>query len=129
MTITEEGSTLLDNCPPVITTTQTVYCGLHSPIYHKCGTQNRTRFVEIGKLAWSLGDSIRDSLIGLHAFTCYDTVSAFASRRKLSALKPMKTYITYLETFSQVGQSWEVKQFTCRMYVAASSTTEVNELR
>ena len=29
MTITEEGSTLLDDCPPVITTTQTVYCGLH----------------------------------------------------------------------------------------------------
>ena len=30
MTITEEGSTLLDDCPPVITTTQTVYFGLHS---------------------------------------------------------------------------------------------------
>ena len=29
MTITEEGSTLLDDCPPVITITQTVYCGLH----------------------------------------------------------------------------------------------------
>ena len=29
MTITEEGSTLLDDCPPVITTAQTVYCGIH----------------------------------------------------------------------------------------------------
>ena len=68
-------------------------------------------------------------LIGLHAFTgCY-TVSAFASRRKLNALKPMQSDITYLKTFSQVGQSWnvqpqlseKVQQFTCRMYVAASS--------
>ena len=37
------------------------------PIYHKCGTQNSTRFVETSKLAWSLRHSIRDSLIGLHA--------------------------------------------------------------
>ena len=87
--------------------------------------------------AWSLGDSICDSLIGLHAFTGCDTVSAFASRRKLSAPKPMKSDITYLETFSQVGQSWDVQpqlsekvqQFTCCMYVAASRTTEVNDLR
>ena len=107
------------------------------PIYQKCGTQNRTRFVDISKLALSLGDSVCDSLIGLHAFTGCDTVSAFASRGKLNALKLMQRGITYQETFSQVGQSWDVQQqlfekvqqFTCRMYVAASSTTEVNDLR
>lgn len=41
------------------------------------------------------------------------------------------------EIFSQLGQSWDVnpqlfekvQQFTCRMYVAASSTGEVNDLR
>ena len=79
------------------------------PIYQKCGTQNSTRFVEISKLAWS--------------FTGYDTLSAFASRRKLSALKPMKSDITYLGTFIQVGQSWDVQPqlsekvqpSTCRM--------------
>ena len=93
------------------------------PIYQKCGTQNSTRFVEISKLAWSLGVSVCDSLIGIHAFTGYDTLSAFASRRKLSALKPMKSDITYLGTFIQVGQSWDVQPqlsekvqpSTCRM--------------
>ena len=45
-------------------------------IYQKCGTQNSTRFVEISKLTWPLGDSMCDSLIGLHAFTGYNTVSA-----------------------------------------------------
>ena len=106
-------------------------------IYQKCGTQNRTRFVDISKLALSLGDSVCDSLIGLHAFTGCDTVSAFANRGKLSALKLMQRDITYQETCGQVGQSWDVqpklfekvKQFTCRMYVAASRTTEVNDLR
>ena len=78
-----------------------------------------------------------DSVIGLHAFTGCDTVSAFASRRKLSALKLMKKDITYQETFSQVGQSWDVQphifqkvqQFTCPMYVAARRTIEVKDLR
>ena len=79
------------------------------PIYQKCGTQNRTRFVDISKLALSLGDSVCDSLIGLHAFTGCDTVSAFASRGKLNALKLMQRDITYQETFSQVGQSWDVQ--------------------
>ena len=59
---------------------------IHCPIYQKCGTQNGTRFVYISKLAWPLGDSVCDSLIGLHAFTGYDTVSAFASRGTLSSL-------------------------------------------
>ena len=65
------------------------------PIYQKGGTQNRTRFVEISKLAWSLGDSVCDNLIGLHAFTGYDTVSPFASRGQVSAMKLMKRDITY----------------------------------
>ena len=96
-----------------------------------------TRFVDISKLAWSLAEGAGDSLIWLHDFTGCDTVSAFASRGKLSGLNLMKRDITYQETFSQVVQSWDVQpqqfeklhQFTCRVYVAASSTTEVNDLR
>ena len=64
-------------------------------------------------------------------------MSAFASRGKLSALKLMKKDIAYQETFSQVGQSWDVQQhifqkvqqFTCPICVAASRTTEVKDLR
>ena len=82
---------------------------IHCPIYQKCGTQNRTRFVDISKLAWSLGDSVCDRQIGLHSFTGYDTASAFASRGKISFLKLMKRDITYQETFCQVGQTWDVQ--------------------
>ena len=89
---------------------------IHCPIYQKCGTQNRTRFVDISKLAWSLADSVCDSLIGLHAFACYDAVIAFASRGKLSSLKLMKMDITYYETFSQVGQTWDVQHSYLRRY-------------
>ena len=36
------------------------------PIYQKRGTQNSTRFAEISKRPWPLGDSICDSLIGIY---------------------------------------------------------------
>ena len=39
------------------------------PIYQTCVTQNRTRFVDISKLARPLGDIICGSLIRLHAVT------------------------------------------------------------
>ena len=89
---------------------------IHCTIYQKSGTQNRTRFVDISKLAWSLADSVCDNIIGLHAFTCYDTVIAFASRGKLSSLKLIKMDITYQETFSEVGQTWDVQHSYLRRY-------------
>ena len=68
--------------------------------------------------------------------TCCDTVSTFASRGKLSALKLTKRSITYQETFCRVGPSWDVQpqlfekaqQVVC-MWLLASNTTEVNDLR
>ena len=74
------------------------------PIYRKRGTQNRTWFIDISKLGKALGEGICDSLIGLHAFTGCDTVSAFAGHGKLSALKLLKKNITFQATFSQLGR-------------------------
>ena len=87
--------------------------------------------------ASSVGDSLCDSLIGLHAFTGCDTVSAFAGQGKLKALKMVKKDTSYQETFSGLGQSWDVseelfqriEEFTCHMYAANRSTVEVNQLR
>ena len=106
-------------------------------IFQKRGTQNRTRFVDITKLGSAIGVTICNSLIGLHSFTGCDTVSAFAGRGKLGALKLLKKDTVYQETFSQLGQSWDVstelfervQQSTCRMYAAGKGTTDVNELR
>ena len=74
-------------------------------IYQKCGTKNRILFIDFGKMASSLGDSICDALIGLHAFIGYDNVSALTGRGKLGSLKLMKKDSTYQETLSQFGQS------------------------
>ena len=88
-------------------------------------------------LASALGDNVCTALVGLHSFTGCDTVSAFAGRGKLTALKQLKTDRTHQEAFGQVGQSWDVsrqlfqklQEITCRLYLPSTGTRTVNELR
>ena len=74
-------------------------------LYQKCGTQNRTRFIDIAKLNNKIGDSTCKALVGLHAFTGCDTVSAFSGRGKLVGLRQMKKDSSFVEAFSQLGQT------------------------
>jgi len=60
-------------------------------MYQKCGTKARTRFLDITKRSNTLGRSVCNALIGMHAFTGCDTISAFAGRGKMTALKQMKS--------------------------------------
>ena len=80
----------------------------------------------------SLGDSVCDALVGIHAYTGCDTVSAFAGCGKTSALKLMKSEKTYQEAFSELGRSWYVspdlfeklQEITCHIYVPPTHTSE-----
>ena len=56
--------------------------------YQKCGTQNRTRLHQ--KIATAIGSELCEALIGLHAYTGFDTMSAFAGKGKLRALQILK---------------------------------------
>ncbi|KAG0717882.1 hypothetical protein GWK47_053560 [Chionoecetes opilio] len=108
-----------------------------SHLFQKCGTKNRTRFLDITTLSRTLGGSVCDSLIGMHAFTGCDTVSAFAGRGKMTTLKQVKMDKTYQDAFHELGRSWEVspelfeklQEITCHMYLPSTHTTEVNKLR
>ncbi|KAJ8888591.1 hypothetical protein PR048_008083 [Dryococelus australis] len=60
-----------------------------SNLYFKCGTQNHVRYIDVSKLSSTLGRSVCDALVGLHAFTGSDSVSVLAGRGKLIALKQM----------------------------------------
>ena len=72
-----------------------------SPIHEKRGTQSRTQFFVVGKVARALGHDICDALVGVHA--CGDTVSACAGRGKMRILKHVKTNKTYEEAFCWLG--------------------------
>lgn len=115
-------------------------------IYQKFGTKNRTRYADVTRIGSSQGQSVCDSLIGLHTFTGCDSVSSFAGKGKLGALKLLKKNPAD-DVFKQLGQTWELsddlftklEKFTCMIYGASSckggcsnsstSGHSVNELR
>ena len=73
----------------------------------------------------------------MHAFTGCDTVSAFAGRGKIGALKQMKCDESKQEVFSELGKSWDTsndllmktERLTCQLYVPTTQISEVNTLR
>jgi len=83
-----------------------------------------------------LGDRLTQALIGYHAFTGCDSVSAFSGREKVAPLKLLRKNEELMEAFIELGQSWtaseslisKLEEFTCRMYAASSKTDKVNTL-
>ena len=56
-------------------------------LFQKCGTKARRRVVDITKVAATVGIDVCRALVGVHAYTGCDTVSAFAGKGKAKALK------------------------------------------
>ena len=46
---------------------------IHVSLFQKCGTQTRTRFVDISNVAASVGTDVCTALLGMHAFIGCDT--------------------------------------------------------
>ena len=55
-----------------------VYHQISGNMYIQCGTKNRLHHIDITKVRQSLGEETCKALQGLHAFTGYDSVSAFS---------------------------------------------------
>ena len=110
---------------------------IKTPLFQKCGTRTRTRLVDIRKVAATVGTEVCRALIGLHAYTGCDTVSAFAGKGKASALKLLTNNRATQDTFLQLGQEWDLsaelmdklEAFTCVMYAPKAPTIKINELR
>ncbi|KAL8587495.1 hypothetical protein ACOMHN_000901 [Nucella lapillus] len=113
-------------------------CGaIKAPLYQRSETSTRTQLIDIGKVASSLGPSVCTALLGLHAYTGCDSVSSFAGKGKVAALKMLKSNENVQQAFSGLGKDWELsgelfeklEQFTCKLYAPKQPTTGVNELR
>ena len=108
---------------------------MNTTILQKCGSSTRTKLIDIKKITTVLGEDTCRGLIGVHAFTGCDSVSAFAGKGKAKALKILKDDAEVKETFSRLGEEWQVspdlftriEKFTCDLY--SSRATEVNTAR
>lgn len=97
---------------------------INSRLFRKCGNQTRTKLVDIDKITSTLGDHVCKGVIGLHAYTGCDTVSAFAGKGKVNSVKILKSDKCTQDAFAQLGQNWtlsedlfdKMEKFTCALY-------------
>ncbi|KAL8567345.1 hypothetical protein ACOMHN_001733 [Nucella lapillus] len=109
---------------------------IRTRLFQKTGTRTRTHLLDINKIAASLGPDVCKALIGMHAYTGCDTVSAFAGKGKLNALKILKGDEDVKQAFLELGESWELtselfqhlERFTCIWY-SKQGPSDVNVLR
>ena len=105
-------------------------------LYWKGGTQARVKYIEIQKITRIFGESVCKAIIGVHSFTGCDSVSTFAGRGKLNALKLMIGDAELQETFGDLGREWivpshlidKLETFTCQLYLSKTSATKVDDL-
>ena len=81
-------------------------------VYMKAGRGSKSRIIQIKRIVENLtkdlatGIRVQDflkSLIGLHAISGCDTVSAFAGKGKVKALKLLMKNRTYVDAFMDLG--------------------------
>lgn len=106
--------------------------------YQRCGTQTRTKLVDIGKVALALGERLCRGRIGLHAFKGCDTVSAFSGKGKLSAFMLMKAREDVREAYIKLGEAWNLsaellealEKVTCSLCTPSTATaSNINDVR
>ena len=80
--------------------------------------KTRTRLIDVSNVAASVGPEVCIALLGLHAFTCCDTVSAFAGKGKICVLTIWKANAELKEAFAQLGVCCTVEcssKFACEV--------------
>ena len=78
------------------------------PLYVKCGSKTRTQYFDVKKVAQMLGADNCKALLGLHAFTGCDTVSAFAGKGKLKGLGLISKSAQHREALTVLGSHWDI---------------------
>ena len=102
------------------------------------GTGNKRRLIDVTQLAKDLTPSYCNALIGLHAFSRWDTTSAFKEIGKVKPIEMLQTKRKYQETLKASAEAWSVSEdlslgledFTCQIYQPKKTPIkQVDELR
>ncbi|KAL8602622.1 hypothetical protein ACOMHN_021969 [Nucella lapillus] len=75
-----------------------------APRYQKSGSGTRTQLIDVSHLASTLGPAVCNALIGMHAYTGCDSVSSFAGKGKLTALKILMSDQAVQKAFADLGK-------------------------
>ena len=84
---------------------------IEARIFIKTGKENNLKLIDVEKVVNGIDyenkASVWEGLLGLHAFTGCDLLSAFHSRGKVKALQAILKNES-VKTFRLLGQEWEV---------------------
>ena len=67
------------------------------------GKGNAVRLIDIPRLGTILGDDVCQAMIGVHAYTGCDSVSAFGGQGKIKALNLINKSHEYRQLFTSFG--------------------------
>ena len=119
---------------------------INGDIFMRTGTGDRSRTISLqrikDKLEQRIGDlevstdELCEALVGYHAFTGCDSVSAFAGKGKKKPWKIVQSSAAYVEAFRNLGKFWDIstelldtlEMFVCKLY-CNSGGSDLNELR
>ena len=102
-------------------------------MHMKIGKGSKSRIIDINKVKAAIASKLHAqiscqefcrSLIGMHAFTGCDSVSALAGKGKSRALKLLMANSDYIAAFSNLGNTWlvsadllsKLEEFVCSLY-------------
>ena len=107
------------------------------PIFQQCVSQHHARYIDISKIGSALGEDVCKALLGLHAFTGCDSVSAFAGIGKVRPLNLLRCKKEFQVMFQDLGEQWSVTEemyiqlesFVCAMYGVKKGNPDINQCR
>ena len=111
---------------------------INVPVFFDTGHGNKKRLINITELGSHYSENLCDALLGLHAFSGCDTVSAFKGKGKIKPMKLLLKSPSFCQVLAQLGEQWDVtdelisgmKKCVCAVYGGKKNKiTKVGELR
>ena len=110
---------------------------IHASLFEYCGSQTCIRLIDISNVAASVGSDVCKALLGLHACTICDILSAFAGKGKIRGLTILKANAEFKEPFAQLGVQWnlppnlhvKLEEFVCKLCATKPATSSIDAFR
>ena len=93
-------------------------------LYFDTGNSNKRRIIHIQALCEKIKREIQESILGLHAFTGCDSISAFVQKGKKKPLTLLLKHLEFVPAFKELGERDTLSQdmllqleiFVCHLY-------------
>ena len=110
---------------------------IQSTVFIRSGTRQRSRLISIPSIINHVGQDMCRALIGMHAFTGCDSVSAFSGKGKTKAFKLVTSEPSICNVLHRLGDDLsvpqelanELEECICKLYQSHSSCKDVNGIR